>query len=173
LATAIRTMTWWHSRARSASAKDGASLPTERDDPLWHRFWLHKLAAMGRKGVRVCTRPLRYRTHTIDLPGGAKHVIERREEKGIDVRLALDVVRLAHRDELDVVLLFSQDQDLAEVAREIRTIAQEQNRWLKIASAFPEGPGSRERRGIDRTDWIRIDRATYDACLDRRRYPIS
>ena len=100
-------------------------------------------------------------------------MIERREEKGIDVRLALDVVRLAHRDELDVVLLFSQDQDLAEVAREIRTIAQEQNRWLKIASAFPEGPGSRERRGIDRTDWIRIDRATYDACLDRRRYPIS
>jgi hypothetical protein len=79
---------------------------------------------------------------------------------------------MAHRHELDVALIFSQDQDLAEVAREIRTIAQEQNRWLKIASAFPEGPGLRVQRGIDRTDWIRIDRATYDACLDRRRYPV-
>jgi uncharacterized LabA/DUF88 family protein len=146
-------------------------LPTKRDDPLWHRFWLHKLAAMGRKGVRVCTRPLRHRTHTIDLPDGTKHVVERRQEKGIDVRIALDIVRLTHRDELDVVLLFSQDQDLAEVAREIRSIAREQNRWLKIASAFPDCSGSRERRGIDRTDWIRIDRSTYEACLDRRRYP--
>jgi hypothetical protein len=27
-----------------------------------------------------------------------------------------------------------------------------------------------DRRGIDRTDWIRIDRATYDSCLDRMDY---
>jgi len=36
--------------------------------------------------------------------------------------------------------------------------------------AFPSSPTSRNRRGIDRTDWIPIDRATYDACLDRRDY---
>ena len=36
--------------------------------------------------------------------------------------------------------------------------------------AFPSSPPSRNRRGIDRTDWIPIDRATYDACLDRRDY---
>jgi len=29
---------------------------------------------------------------------------------------------------------------------------------------------SRSRRGIDKTDWIRIDRVLYDACLDRRDY---
>jgi uncharacterized LabA/DUF88 family protein len=38
------------------------------------------------------------------------------EEKGVDVRIALDVIRLAHRAEYDVALLFSQDQDLSEVA---------------------------------------------------------
>jgi len=92
------------------------------------------------------------------------------EEKGIDVRIALDVIRMAHRDEYDVALLFSQDQDLSEVAAEIRVIAREQNRWIKIACAFPSSPTSRNRRGIDRTDWIPIDRATYDACLDRRDY---
>jgi len=37
----------------------------------------------------------------------------------------------------DVVLLFSQDQDFAELADEVRAIAREQQRRLKIASAYP------------------------------------
>jgi hypothetical protein len=32
---------------------------------------------------------------------------------------------------------FSQDQDFAELADEVRAIAREQQRWLKIASAYP------------------------------------
>src|SRR2546422_448621 len=86
-----------------------------------------------------------------------------------DIR-ALAVIRMAHRAEYDVGVILSQDQALSEVAEEIRTIAREQNRWIKIACAFPSSPTSRNRRGIDKTDWIRIDRATYDACLDRRDY---
>src|SRR3989454_7286028 len=77
---------------------------------------------------------------------------------------------MAHRGAYDVGLVLSQDQDLSEVADEIRAIAREQNRWIKIACAFHSSPTSRNRRGIDKTDWIRIDRATYDACLDRRDY---
>jgi len=92
------------------------------------------------------------------------------EEKGIDVRIALDVIRMAHHRLYDVALIFSQDQDLSEVAEEIRVIAGEQNRWIKIASAFPFSPTTRNRRGVNKTDWIRIDRATYDRCLDRRDY---
>ena len=34
--------------------------------------------------------------------------------------------------------------------------------------AFWVTPTSRNVRGIDKTDWIRIDRSTYDACVDRR-----
>ena len=56
------------------------------------------------------------------------------------------------------------------MADEIRTIASEQNQWIKLASAFPYSQTTRNRRGINKTDWIRIDRATYDACLDRRNY---
>ena len=92
------------------------------------------------------------------------------EEKGIDVRIALDIIRLAHRQEFDVALIFSQDQDLSEVADEIRAIAREQNRWIKVASAFPFSPTTRNRRGIEKTDWIKVDRVTYDDCLDRRDY---
>lgn len=53
------------------------------------------------------------------------------------MRIALDIIRLAHRREYDVALVFSQDQDLSEAADEIRVIAQEQERWIKIASSFP------------------------------------
>jgi hypothetical protein len=79
-------------------------------------------------------------------------------------------IRTARQNELDVAIIFSQDQDFSELADEIRALAQEQGRWMKIASAFPTSPASRNKRGINGTDWIRIDRATYDACLDPRDY---
>jgi uncharacterized LabA/DUF88 family protein len=139
-----------------------------RDDPFWYSFWSANLAAMKSDGIEVITRPLRYRRVTVRLPDGGTHSFVSREEKGIDVRIALDVMRLAHRREYEVALLFSQDQDFAEVAREICVVAADQRRWIKIASAFPEGAGARKGRGIDLTDWIPIARTTYDACLDPR-----
>jgi uncharacterized LabA/DUF88 family protein len=145
-------------------------IPDPQDDPRWHHFWSAKLAVIGRQEVRVYSRSLRYRNQTVRLPDGKTHTFLAGEEKGIDVRIALDVIRMAHRTEYDVAVILSQDQDLLEVAEEIRVIAREQNRWIKIACAFPSSPTSRSRCGIDKTDWIRIDRATYDACLDRRDY---
>ncbi|MGH9449732.1 MAG: NYN domain-containing protein [Terriglobia bacterium] len=145
-------------------------VPDATDDPRWNGFWTAKLAQMGRKNVYTFSRRLRYRNQTIRLPDGATHTFLAGEEKGIDVRIALDVIALAHRRKYDVAVIFSQDQDLSEVAEEVRAIAQEQNRWIKVGSAFPFSPTTRNRRGIDKTDWIKIDRATYDACLDRRDY---
>lgn len=147
-------------------------LPDAGDSPVWNRFWTRKLAAMGRQGVVVFSRPLRYRNRRVMLPDGTKHSFLIGEEKGVDVRIALDVIALAHRREYDVALVMSQDQDFSEVAEEIRVIAREQRRWIKIASAFPESPVSRNRRGINKTDWIRIDRKLYDQCLDRRDYRV-
>ncbi len=106
----------------------------------------------------------------IHLPDGTTHAFLSGEEKGIDVRLALDVIRLAHAGSYDIALIFSQDQDLSEAATEVRHISREQSRWIKIASAFPRSPTTRNRRGIDKTDWIPIDRSLYDACLDHRDY---
>jgi len=125
---------------------------------------------MGREGVHVFTRPLRYRNKAIKLPDGSQFTFLDGDEKGIDVRIALDIIRLAHRREYDVALLFCRDQDLSEVAEEIRLIASEQRRWIKVASAYPVSPAVRNARGIDKTDWIKIDRETYDACIDRRDY---
>lgn len=144
-------------------------VPDAADNPFWNHFWVAKGAQMGREGVHVFTRPLRYRNKQFRLPDGTVHSYLDGDEKGIDVRIALDVIRLASSGALDVALLFCRDQDLSEVAEEIRSIARSQDRWIKIASAFPYSPASKTR-GIDKTDWIRIDRATYDACLDRRDY---
>ena len=145
-------------------------IPDPNDDPFWHSFWSAKLAVMGRQDVHLFARSLRYRNRVVNLADGTKHTFLAGEEKGIDVRIALDIIRLAHREEFDVALIFSQDQDLSEVADEIRAIAREQNRWIKVASAFPFSPTTRNRRGIEKTDWIKVDRVTYDACLDRRDY---
>ncbi len=122
------------------------------ESPLWHAFWHAKLRAMGQQGVYTFNRPTR-----------------NGKEKGIDVRIALDIIRMAHRNQYDVALVFSQDQDLSEAANEIRTIAVEQRRWIKIACAFPCADHA-NNRGINSTDWIRITRAMYDRCIDPRDY---
>jgi uncharacterized LabA/DUF88 family protein len=147
-----------------------SGIPDAADDAFWNHFWTAKLAQMGRQNIRVFSRPLRYRNQIIRLPNGQSHSFLVGQEKGVDVRLALDIVSLAYKGVYDIALAMSQDQDLSEVADEIREIARQQNRWLKMASAFPASPASQNRRGINGTDWIKIDRATYDACLDTRDY---
>jgi uncharacterized LabA/DUF88 family protein len=144
--------------------------PDGLDDPFWNHFWTAKFAQMGRERVYVYKRMLRYRNQSVRLPDGSTISVLVGQEKGIDVRLALDIVGLAHKHEYDVALVFSQDQDLSEVADEMREIARTQGRWIKMVSAFPVSPASRNKRGINSTDWLKIDRATYDTCLDPRDY---
>ena len=69
-----------------------------------------------------------------------------------------------------VALVFSQDRDFVEVAEEIRNISRSEGRWLKIVSAFPSGNHATAHKGIDKTDWFRMDQNFYDACLDPRDY---
>jgi uncharacterized LabA/DUF88 family protein len=144
--------------------------PDAADNAFWNHFWTSKLAQMGRDKVHIYSRKLRYRNEIVHLPVGGTHSFLVGQEKGIDVRLALDILSLAHRKAYDVALVMSQDQDLSEVADDLRVLAREQVRWLKMACAFPSSPTSRNSRGINNTDWIKIDRATYDRCLDPRDY---
>ncbi|HOE27425.1 MAG: NYN domain-containing protein [Candidatus Aureabacteria bacterium] len=166
LSKAVCRLQNWHLR----QARFYTGVPDQTDNAFWHHFWNHKLAIMGRHGVHVFSRSLRYRNRRVRLPDSTQHTFTSGEEKGIDVRIAIDVIRLAHSREYDVAVIFSQDQDLSEVADEVRVIAKEQNRWIKVASAFPVSPVVTRARGINKTDWIRIDRTTYDTCIDSRDY---
>lgn len=145
-------------------------IPNPEDNPFWNSFWVKKTAQMGRAGVRIFTRPLRYRNKTVRLPDGSTHTFLTGEEKGIDVRIALDVLTGSMNASYDVAVVFSQDQDLSEAATEIRVIAQQYDRWIKIACAFPWSPAAHNKRGINGTDWLKIDRATYDKCIDTKDY---
>lgn len=145
-------------------------IPDATDNPFWNHFWSAKLAVMGTRGINTFSRSLRYRNQTIQLPDRTVTTILVGQEKGVDIRIALDMVRLARENLYDVALVFSQDQDLSEVADEVRAISVQQSRWIKVACAFPSSPTAENRRGINGTEWIRIDRATYDACLDPNDY---
>ncbi len=141
-------------------------VPSAQDKAFWNHFWNAKLAVLGTRNVVPFSRSLRYRNETVQLPDGSQHSSLVGHEKGIDVRIALDVVRQAIDGTYDVALLFSQDQDLSEIVDEVKLIARQQSRWIRVACAFPESPASGKQRGVNGADWIRIDRSLYDGCLD-------
>jgi len=145
-------------------------IPSVQDDAFWNYFWTAKLAVMGTRGVVTYSRHLKYRNQTVQLPNGTTTTVLVGQEKGVDVRLALDIVRLAREAAYDVAVLFSQDQDLSEVADEVRAISVAQQRWIRVACAFPISPTYSNTRGVNNTDWVRIDRSQYDACIDPTDY---
>ncbi len=144
--------------------------PAADRSPMWHAYWSNRLLAMRRSGILVTTRMVRYHDEEVPMPDGTTKIVTTPHEKGIDLRLGLDLVRLARTDQLDVAVIFSQDQDLAEVADEVRDISRSANRWIKVVSAFPIGPTATATRGIEKTDWFGMDQSLYDACLDPRDY---
>ena len=104
------------------------------------------------------------------MPDGSQRRIAVPQEKGIDVRIAIDLVRMARDGQFDVGVIFSQDQDLAEVVEEVKHIARTSKRWIKLVSSFPSGPNASSKRGIEGTDWFRLEQAIYDSCLDPHDY---
>lgn len=144
--------------------------PGSAEAPMWHSYWNNRLLAMRRAGILVTARPIRYHREEITLPDGSRMEITTPQEKGIDVRLALDIVRLARQAQFEVGVIFSQDQDLAEVVEEVREISRTSQRWIKLVSAFPGGSQATSRMGVRGTDWFPIDEEAYSGCLDPRDY---
>jgi hypothetical protein len=145
---------------------NGSNLSTRRG--ALH-FWAKKLLAVKRQGVHVYSRRLRYREKEIEIEGKT-HTIAVGEEKGIDIRIALDCVSLSLSNDLDVAVIFSQDQDMSEVVDEIKKIARLQKRWIKVACAFPLSATASNRRGINGAEWVSFDQALYEKCVDPRNY---
>lgn len=145
-------------------------IPEASRDAMWAGYWSNRTLAMKRAGVSVTTRKLRYRDKEAYNDKGELEVFAVAQEKGIDVRLALDIVRLARKRQYDVAVIYSQDQDLNEIVEEINDIALEQNRKILIASAFPDSATATYKRGINNTMWLKLDQATYEKCIDPKDY---
>jgi len=119
-----------------------------------HYAWAKRCARWRRQGAHTFTRPLKHN------PGGGAR------EKGIDIRLALDVIRLHHDEAFDVAVIASQDQDFSELAEEVKQIARQQSRWIQIASVFPFSEQAKNTTGITGTYAIPFDAAFHERSLD-------
>jgi len=142
-------------------------IPSRHRNPKWHRFWSAKVRAMTTSGVRVVTRPLRHVGESVRLSNGTLRVVPMAREKGIDLRLGLDLLRLARQGAFDCALIFSQDGDLAEAVQEVDSLRRELSRWLVVDCAFPDAPGA---WGIGGARPVRFDKRLYDGAIDPVNY---
>lgn len=125
-----------------------------RQSYFWHGFWTNKLRRMQSRGITI------YRGRV--NPSG--------QEKGVDVSLAVDLVRLTYEQAYDAAIIVSQDWDFGPAVQLAREIAKAQGRTLSIDSCFPYDGSYGSNRGIPGTDWVHIDQTTFDSWLDPRDY---
>jgi NYN domain len=158
-------------RRQLVSAHFCIGIPTNLDDPVNNLWWTKKLAAMGRTGVVIETRHLKRRELRIHLDGIVRFdtTVPRLQEKGVDLKIGLDMVRAARNNTFDVALLFTQDGDLVEAVTEVQAIAAEQGRRIEVECAHPVAAGVNSWP-IKRTTQRQITKAVYDGCIDPTDY---
>ena len=84
---------------------------------MWARYWNSRIIALKRAGVHVTTRPLRYREETFLNDDGEQEIKYTAHEKGVDIRIALDLVKCARTRQFDVAVLFTQDRPQSDVGK--------------------------------------------------------
>ena len=131
---------------------------------------MNKLQGLRRAGVDVHYRFLKYTEIIKKIESGETEIIKKPREKGIDVKIAVDLIRLARKGLYDTVIIFSQDTDLNEAIDELYEIKKEFNRWIWFECAYPYREGMKNPRGLKRTKWWKISKKLYDKCLDERDY---
>ena len=94
--------------------------------PAAHRANVLQCQAWEQAGCSVFTRQLRYPYGWPDNAGG-----QRPQEKGIDVRMALDIALLAYKGHYDVGVVCSADTDLIPAIEEV--LADERGIQVEVA----------------------------------------
>lgn len=173
-------------------------VPSKEDSLYWHNFWAAKRRFMSRDlRVKTFMRDTKYRSVEYSftdgsdrmyfpdgtpvpegtkllLPNGktapADFYVIQGTEKGIDVRIAVDLVCQTFSNSFDVGIIFSQDQDLAEATRAVKAIGRSQNRRIDLYSAFPFADSIDNKTPIGDTIAIKINQADYESCLDPSKY---
>ncbi|MCY4015829.1 MAG: NYN domain-containing protein [Gammaproteobacteria bacterium] len=144
--------------------------PRKDIDPFWHGYWSNRFRAMSRSSIHVIKRRLSYQTQRINLAGGQTTESTVVREKGIDVRISLDVFKMLVNGEYDAAIIFSQDQDLAEAVADVREYSERLSLGIRVYSAFPSSSTASSTWKIRGTIPFPMDRAFYDACIDHSDY---
>jgi NYN domain len=80
-------------------------LPNPRLDPRTSSARTKQIAAWSKTGITVVARPIRY-------PQGWPNVAEKPQEKGVDVKLAIDALMMSITRQFEVIVIASLDSDL-------------------------------------------------------------
>lgn len=139
-------------------------LPDGRRDPKGHAACQRQLNAWSRfRSVAPIARPLRYPSRWPD---------EKAQEKGIDVKIAIDFVMMAIRDEYDVGVIFSRDTDLRPPLEAVEQI--KGSDAIEVAAWQPDsGHGGRLSMGGSSRSrpWCHfLGRDVYETILDLTDY---
>ncbi len=111
--------------------------------------WQERASRWEQSGVHVCTRT---------LAGNNR-------ERGIDLRIGFDMLRVFRTLPVSVIVIASADQDFREAVAELRDEAALHRRGLTIATIFPQ-QGASHGRGIDTAD-LHLGLSAADFALAR------
>jgi len=92
-------------------------------------------------------------------------------EKGIDTRLALDLIRLAVDNVYDVAVVVSGDSDIDEAVQEVLDLRTALARWIAVENGVPVMPGRRYVRLASCTWATFIGKAMFTKVMDNAVYP--
>lgn len=141
-----------------------SGMPGQSESPHWHEYWLRRMDSLRKQGVEVFNPPIKYRFKQERQFDGQMRNVLHGSEKGVDVKLAIDMFKQGIKGG-DYIVVLSQDNDLSVAANEIQNYAIAHGKSVEICSAFPTH-GHRSTRGIEGTIWLPMSKEFYDANID-------
>jgi hypothetical protein len=130
-------------------------VPTFERDLYGRSYWERLFTRFRNDHIVVVSRNLRY--YTQGPP----------REKGIDLRIGLDIVRIATSGMCDGILLFSQDSDLYEAVEEAKALLARSGpqRPMYYFCAFPRSADPMTNHGVKGMHWIPLYGEDFEKTL--------
>lgn len=126
--------------------------------PKEHGLMYRRLQAYDSRGVQTFPIPLRY-----DFTGKAR-------EKGVDVRIAIDLTRLGQKGSLrHRQIVVSEDSDLNPAISDVYGL-RDGERWIAVENALPYQQGAHPRWLTEAPRKRRIDAAMFARVKDPNHY---
>lgn len=152
---------------------------TPNRNPGMNAYMTRRLEAMRAQGVHVFQRPLKYGLEWVEDKRNPGNFLQiwKGKEKGVDVKLALDLVMMAVEDRYDVAVVVSTDTDLDEAIEEVILMRPKLKRWFVVENAVCVGPKDtitgkypphKRLKNAGRT--IRIDDEMFQRIVDNTDY---
>jgi uncharacterized LabA/DUF88 family protein len=93
----------------------------------------------------------------------------RGREKGVDVRIAIDLTRLGQKGLYDVAVVVSEDSDLNPAISEVYGL-RDGERWIAVENALPHVPGMPPKWLSEARRTRRIDASLFSGVRDDEHY---